>query len=149
MFRVVNDENIRKLKVEEGSELLTLIFNTFINSDTKKSNDTEKLVDFEQDGEFIYSSFFMDYNIDLIKQQGKLEWRKFIALFQGLSDKTKIKEVMGIRAKKIPLPTKYNQEEIKNLRELKSYYALKNTEEEYQESLNQLFGTLEKMAIKS
>lgn len=146
---VINNESIKKLTAQEGSELLVLIFNTFINTDTKKSNNKEKLVDFEQDGEFIYSSFFMDYNIDLINQQGKLDWRKFISLFQGLSDKTKIKEVMGIRGKKIPIPTKYNQEEIKSLSSLKSYYALKNTEENYKESLNKLFGTLEKMAIKS
>lgn len=146
---IINCEDINKLKIEEGSELLKLIFNTFINPDNKKSNNKEKLVDFEQDGEFIYSSFFMCYGIDLINQQGKLDWRKFIALFQGLSEKTKIKEIMSIRGRKIPIPTKYNQEEINSLRELKAYYFLENAEEDYQESLNKLFGTLEKMAIKS
>lgn len=144
---VINRRALKKLTNQQKNELLTEIFEEHINiKPRRKPKDNKKVFDFEEDGEYIFSSFFMDYGIDLIEQQGRLHWKKFIALFQGLSDKTKIKEIMSIRSKDIPKPTKYNQKEIQNLRELKAYYALGAVEENYQASLNTLWGTLERMA---
>ena len=147
---VITSKELRSLTIHQKNELLTEIFNDFITIKSKRiSNKAEqKLFDFEEDGEYIYSSFFYDYGLDLIDQQGKLHWKKFIYLFQGLSDHTKIKEIMSIRARNIPKSTKYNQDEIQNLRELKAYYALGQTEENYKGGLNALFSTLEKMATK-
>lgn len=146
---VIECKKNKSLTLSQKNELLTDIFNDFIAIKSKrKSKNNQKLFDFEEDGEYIYSSFFMDYGIDLIEQQGVLHWKKFITLFQGLSDRTKIKEIMSIRGRKIPKPTKYNQEEIQNLRELKSYYALGQSEENYKDGINDLFNTLEKMATK-
>lgn len=62
----------------------------------------QKTFDFDLDGEYIYSSFFQEYGIDLLDQQGKLHWKKFIALFQGLSDNTKMREIMKIRSMELP-----------------------------------------------
>jgi len=144
---VINRRSLKKLTIQQKNELLTEIFKGFINIKPKrKPKDNKKVVDFEEDGEYIYSSFFMDYGIDLIEQQGKLHWKKFLALFQGLSDQTKIKEIMSIRGRDIPEPTKYNQKEIQNLRELKAYYALGDAEENFQDGLNALWSTLERMA---
>lgn len=106
----------------------------------------QKLFDFEEDGEYIYASFMQDYGIDLVDMQGKLPWQRFIALFQGLSDNTKIKEVMRIRGMEIPEPTKTNRKEIQNLMELKTYYALGYKEDNGKEGLERLFATLEGMA---
>ena len=108
-------------------------------------NSSQRLVDFELDGEYIYASFFQDYGIDLIREQGRLHWKKFIALFQGLSDETKIKQVMRIRAMELPAPTKYNQKEIQNIMEMKSYYALPVIGGGGQEGLARLFSALEGM----
>lgn len=144
---VINRHRLRKLSPRQKSDLLTDIYHNFIIVPQKTpTSNNKKLFDFEEDGEYIYSSFLMDYGIDLVDMQGKLHWKKFMALFRGLSDKTKIKEIMGIRGREIPEPTKYNQKEIKSLMELKAYYALGVEEENYQEGLGALFNTLERMA---
>lgn len=118
---------------------------------TKKQPPTRKnqrVLDFEHDGEYIYSSFMMDYGIDLINQQGKLPWRKFIALFQGLSDRTKIREVMRIRGMDIPEYNGRNGKQIQEIQDLKSFYALPVRGGGGQSGLNALFATLEGMAVK-
>lgn len=110
---------------------LDLIFKEQIETFSKpKQNNNLRVVDFNQDSSYIYSSFLMDYGIDLIDQQGKLHWQKFISLFQGLSERTKIREVMSIRARPIPEANKHNQEYIRNLMELKAYYALEISQAE-------------------
>lgn len=60
------------------------------------------VLDFEEDGDYIYASFMQEYGIDLIDVQGKLPWRKFLYLFNGLSADTKIKQVMRIREMEVP-----------------------------------------------
>ncbi|MFA9381858.1 MAG: Gp15 family bacteriophage protein, partial [Acetanaerobacterium sp.] len=147
---VINYGKVRRISYAEKAELLQQIFEQHIIVKSKQTGNYQKVVDFEQDARYIYASFLMDYGIDLVDQRGKLDWRKFFALFQGLSDKTKIREVMSIRTKTIPTPSKYNAEEIKLLREAKAYYALKvsaeDTEEQFQQGLNRLANTLEQRA---
>ncbi len=106
----------------------------------------ERILDFSRDSQYIYASFMQEYGIDLIEQQGKLHWKKFAALFQGLSEKTKIREVMRIRGMEIPEPTKHNGKERQRIMELKSFYALPIEGGGGQKGLEALFGTLEKMA---
>lgn len=111
--------------------ILDLIFKEHIETFSNPKQDNKlRVVDFKQDAPYIYSSFLMDYGIDLINQQGKLHWQKFISLFQGLSEKTKIREIMSIRSKPIPEPNKHNHEYIRNLMELKAYYALEISQAE-------------------
>ena len=92
---------------------LDVIFREQIETYGKKSTNNLRVVDFRQDSAYIYSSFLMDYGIDLTEQYDKLHWQKFIALFQGLSEHTKMREVMSIRARPVPKPDKYNQEYIR------------------------------------
>lgn len=71
-------------------KVLDIIFKEQIETFQRQSSSNQlRVVDFKQDSSYIYSSFLMDYGIDLIEQQGKLHWQKFISLFQGLSEKTK------------------------------------------------------------
>ncbi|MBE6855883.1 MAG: hypothetical protein E7500_00425 [Ruminococcus sp.] len=116
-------------------ELLKLIFDEYL-SITKRSNKNNGLrtVDFHQDGIYLYSSFMHDYGIDLIKERNRLHWWQFVSLFQGLSESTKMREVMGIRSRKIPERNKHNAEYIDNLLELKQYYALRFSQEELEEN---------------
>ncbi len=102
--------------------------------------------DFALDSPYIYASFMQEYGIDLVEQQGRLHWKKFIALFQGLSEKTKIREIMHIRGMDVPEATQYNQKQRQNILELKSYYALPAEGEGGQKGLDALFSALEKMA---
>lgn len=143
----VAETDIRKLSWPERSGLLEQICTEKIAARPRpRVGRQQKLFDFEDDGEYIYASFLQDYGIDLVEQQGRLSWQRFAALFQGLSDKTKIKDVMRIRGMEMPMSNRNNQKEIRNLSELKSYYALGYREDNGKEGLDRLFSTLEGMA---
>ena len=145
---VKNRWNLRLFGPAEKSRLLEEVYRKFIavKQRPKIRQSPFPILDFEEDGDYIYASFMQDYGIDLIEEQGRLHWKRFIALFQGLSDETKIRQVMHIRGMEIPAPTKYNQKEIQNIMELKSYYALPVSGGGGQEGLDRLFKTLEGMA---
>ena len=145
---VVNNWNLSLFSVYEKYELLKEI--TKMNIETKKRSSTKKnlvpILDFEDDGDYIYASFMHDYHIDLIDMQGKLPWKKFLYLFNGLSDKTKIKQVMKIRDMEMPEHNGKNMKYIQQLQELKSYDALPVRGGGGQSGLDMLFATLESMA---
>lgn len=145
---VKNNWNLKLFSMAEKADLLNEIYNKCIN--VKKRPEAKKnpvpLLDFEEDGEYIYASFMQDYRLDLIDSQGELSWRKFIALFDGLSDDTKIRRVMRIRGMEIPQYAGKNQKQIQEIMELKAYYALPIREEGGQKGLEALFSTLEGMA---
>ena len=132
--------SVRNYDYSDKNELVKQIFNDFINSDKKKSSESSKKVfDFKEDSIYIYSSFLMDYGIDLTQEQGKLHWWKFLSLFTGLSKHTKMAHVLEIRTRKIPKPTRYNAEEIKAIRIMKQQYALESNKEDIQEGMKNLF----------
>lgn len=143
----VPKQYIRLLTWQERSDLLQAIYEEKIQTRSRpRVGKQQKLFDFEDDGEYIYASFMQDYGIDLIEEQGRLPWNRFIALFQGLGADTKIKEVMRYRGMEIPKPNKNNQKEIQEIMELKTYYALGYQENNGAEGLEKLFTTLEGMA---
>lgn len=82
--------------------------------------------DFEQDADYIFSSFYMDYKIDLIEAQEEkaLHWDKFNALLSGLSEGTKFREVIKIR--KMDVPEKATLEEKEEIYKAKEAVALKS-----------------------
>lgn len=140
-------KKINIYSADQRNELLRRVFDECIFTERKKSpGGNEKIFDFEQDAGFIYASFMQAYGIDLIEQQGKLHWQKFITLFRGLPENTKIREVMGIRSRKTPKPTKYNGEEIKAMTEAKAYYKLEVDEAEaevnFQQGIDRLAASL-------
>lgn len=145
---VKNDWNLRLFTPKEKVELLEKICRRFI--DIKKRPQVKKhpvpILDFEEDGDYIYASFMQDYHIDLIEEQGKLPWKKFVYLFNGLSDDTKIKRVMQIRGMELPEYNGKNMKRIQEIQELKSYYALPIHGGGGQTGLDLLFSTLEGMA---
>ncbi len=143
---VVNG-NVDKLNIKEQGNLLNTIYKDCVKIQSKPHiKKTLPTVDFDYDGEYIYSSFMLDYGIDLIEHQGILPWKKFIALFQGLSSKTKIREVMRIRNMEIPVYNGKNGKEIREIQELKSFYALPVRGGGGKNGLDALFFALEKMA---
>jgi hypothetical protein len=116
-------------------ELLDFIFENYILITKKSENEGPKVVDFKQDGMYIYSSFLHDYGIDLLKEQKTLHWWKFVSLFQGLSESTKMREVLNIRQQKIPQPNKSNGDYINELIKLKRHYALEVSSKERENNL--------------
>lgn len=145
---VKNKWNLRLYTPAEKVSLLEEIYKKCI--DVKKRPQMKKtalpVLDFEEDGDYIYASFMQEYGIDLIEQQGKLPWRKFLWLFNGLGSDTKIKQVMHIREMEIPQFNGKNQKQIQEIQELKSYYALPIKGGGGQSGLDLLFSTLEGMA---
>lgn len=137
------------MSTNQKMNLLQAIYDQCIKIPERHSpKNQQKVFDFEFDGEYIYSSFMEEYGIDLIEQRGKLHWKKFLALFQGLSEKTKMREVMKIRSMEIPSPNRHNRKEIQSIMELKSYYALPVQGTGGKQGLDLLFSTLEGMAVQ-
>lgn len=92
------------------------------NKTAKDFRQDKALYSFEQDAPLIYAAFLAEYGIDL-QDIEDLHWWKFSALFDGLSDDRKIRQVMRIRGMDTSgLSTK----EIKRINDLKKYYALKD-----------------------
>lgn len=145
---VKNRWNLRLYTPAEKVKLMEEIGKRFI--DVKKRPQIRKnpmpVLDFEEDGDYIYASFMQDYRIDLIKEQGSLPWKKFLYLFNGLSAETKIKQVMHIREMPLPKFNGKNARQIQEINELKSYYALPVRGGGGQDGLDLLFRTLEGMA---
>lgn len=91
---------------------------------SRKKNKEEKrtqIYSYEFDDEYIYSAFMQQYNIDL-QDIENLHWWKFKALFSGLSENTKIVEIMGYRA--INLKKIKDKEKRNKYKKLKELYAL-------------------------
>lgn len=143
---VMNKRKLLRLNPVQKMELYEGILRDCISDHPRSTASQEpKCFDFAQDADAIYSSFQMDYGIDLHKEIGRMHWRTFTALFNGLSERTKMREIMSIRRRPFPEPTKYNQETIRNLMELKSFYALRSPDgNDYQRGLSELYGMLEK-----
>lgn len=120
------------------SELKKLLFPKARHASNKR------LTSYEQDAGFIRAAFRQVYGIDLWRE--KLHWLEFRELLDGLTEGNKYTEVIGIRARDIPAPTKYNHKEIEWLMEAKSIYALELTEEErmeqYDRDVKKVFNVL-------
>ena len=80
-----------------------------------------KYVDYNKDAGAIYAGFLQQYNIDLTKERGKLQWNQFHALFDGLSEKTQIMRIIEIRKK--PL-SEVDKDDIADWQNAKAYYSI-------------------------
>lgn len=131
-------------------EMVKRVFD-LLRDGQKQREQRQKVVDFEQDAKAIYAGFMQCYGIDLFKCRD-LHWWKFIALFNGLSSDTRIMQIIDIRQRPIPKPTKYNADERMHLMKLKAEYQLEMTQEEREQqfanNLNSLFDALKGMAEK-
>ena len=87
-----------------------------------------RVMDFVQDADLIRAAFEQAYGIDLTKD--RIHWLRFLYLLAGLPENTRLSEVISIRSRPIPEPTKYNQKEIQALIEAKTAVALRMSEEE-------------------
>ena len=145
---VRNKWNLRLLNPEEKQKLLSVITQRYV--EVEKRPQIKKspfpVLDFEKDGDYIYASFMQAYKIDLIEEQGRLPWKKFLYLFNGLPADTKIKQIMRIRQMPVPEYNGKNSKEIQEINEMKSYYALQVEGGGGQSGLDLLFHTLEGMA---
>lgn len=82
-----------------------------------------RLMSFDQDADMIRAAFRQHYGIDLYRD--RLHWLEFTDLLGALPEGSKYAEVIGIRARPMPKPTKYNSEERQALARAKAHYALR------------------------
>ena len=94
----------------------------------KPDRDEKRVTSFEQDAGLIRAAFRQEYGIDLWRE--KLHWLEFSELMQNLPEGSRYSEVIGIRVRPMPAPTKWNAEERKWLAEAKAKVALKISDEE-------------------
>src|SRR5690625_2989964 len=88
--------------------------------------DDGALFDIVQDAEYIYASFRQAYNINLFQERGKMHWKEFQALLNGLPSDTILQRIISIRSWK---PSKHDDAEYKKeMEKLQRKYALEGTE---------------------
>lgn len=120
--------------LSKKEKLLEEIFK-FLQGDNQKE-EGQKVFDFEQDAALIYAGFLQAYGIDLHKRKWRrMHWHTFMSLFSGLPEETRIMQIISIRAKPLPKPTKYNAEERQQLMRLKAIYRLEVSAEERERQL--------------
>lgn len=90
--------------------------------------DSKKVTDFVQDAGLIRAAFRQEYGIDLYRE--KLHWIEFRELLNAIPEGNRYSEVIGIRVRPIPSPTKWNGEERAWLIKAKADVALDMSEEE-------------------
>lgn len=88
----------------------------------------KRLTSYEQDAGMIRTAFRQVYGIDLFRDE--LHWFEFTELLQNLPEGNRYEDVIGIRARPIPAPTKYNAKEREWLMQAKQSVALHLTEKE-------------------
>lgn len=90
----------------------------------------KRITSYEQDAGLIRAAFRQVYGIDLYRDN--LHWFEFVELLQNLPEGNRYEEIIGIRARPLPAPTKYNTKEREWLIKAKQSVALHMTEKERQ-----------------
>ena len=91
----------------------------------------QKVTDFVQDAPLIRAAFRQSYGIDLFRD--KLHWIEFTELLSSIPEGNRYSDVVGIRARPMPEPTKWNQKEREWLLQAKADCALEISEKERME----------------
>jgi hypothetical protein len=113
-----------------------------------RGESTEKIMDYAQDADLIRAAFLQCYGINLYRD--KLHWFEFSALLASMPEGSRYSEILSIRARPMPAPTKWNAEERAWLAKAKAQYAVKLTDKElenqYQKGLRQMAASLLNLA---
>ena len=113
-----------------------------------RGESTEKIMDYAQDADLIRAAFLQCYGINLCRD--RLHWLEFSALLASMPEGSRYSEILSIRARPMPAPTKYNAEERAWLANAKAQYAVKLTDKErenqYQKGLRQMAAGLLNLA---
>jgi hypothetical protein len=116
----------------------------------KPKKDAQKVTDFVQDAGMIRAAFRQAYGIDLYRD--KLHWIEFSELLNAIPQGSRYTEVIGIRARPIPAPTKWNAEERNWLINAKADVAIRLSEKEqakkYAEDVAKVFNGIMGMIVK-
>ena len=116
----------------------------------KPKKDAQKVTDFVQDAGMIRAAFRQAYGIDLYRD--RLHWIEFTELLNAIPEGSRYTEVIGIRARPMPAPTKWNAEERQWLMKAKADVAIHLSEKEqakkYEEDVAKVFTGLMNFIVK-
>lgn len=130
-------------ELKERADIFVRLFRSIVNDGKEEINDnvdlegnpmpamneeTKKTYDITQDASYIYASFMHTYHIDLYEQQGKLDWRKFKSLLNGLDKDSIFNRVIEIRTADYP-KGKGSEKDRERLRKAKRQVALREDDE--------------------
>jgi hypothetical protein len=125
-------------------ELCAILF------EKRPETDEKRLTSFEQDAPLIRAAFRQVYGIDLFRD--RLSWFEFVELLAGLPEGSRYTEVVGIRARPLPAPNKYNQKEREWMIKAKQAVAIHLTDTEqakkYEQDVGKIFAGLMGMMPK-
>ena len=93
-----------------------------------RKTDGQKITDFAQDAGLIRAAFRQAYGIDLYRDN--LHWIEFTELLNAIPEGSRYAEIVGIRARPIPAPNKWNQKEREWLIRAKQDVAIEMTDKE-------------------
>lgn len=113
--------------------------------DDRPRPDGPQTLDVVQDWPYVCAAFQQAYGIDLYADKS-IHILRFRALLQAIPKSTKLSEIIGIRAAKVPAPNRHNQDQIAELLRLKAHYALRRSGPSAQEGWRNLFNLLEQRA---
>lgn len=106
--------------------------------DTRRTKNTERVIDYAKDSACIYSAFLTQYGIDLLSIP-YMHWYVFCALFEGLEEPRMLIKIMKIRASN-PEDVQ-NAEKRKYLKRMKEFYSVSDTENACEDEIaDVLFG---------
>lgn len=110
----------------------------------KPKKDAQKVTDFVQDAGMIRAAFRQAYGIDLYRD--RLHWIEFSELLNAIPEGSRYAEVVGIRVRPMPAPTRWNSQEREWLLKAKADVAIHLSEKEqakkYQEDVAKVFSGL-------
>ena len=110
----------------------------------KPKKDAQKVTDFVQDAGMIRAAFRQAYGIDLYRD--RLHWIEFSELLNAIPEGSRYAEVVGIRVRPMPAPTRWNAQEREWLMKAKADVAIHLSEKEqakkYQEDVAKVFSGL-------
>ena len=110
----------------------------------------KRLTSYEQDAALIRVAFRQVYGIDLFRD--RLHWMEFTELMANLPEGNRYEETVGIRARPMPAPTKYNAKEREWLMKAKQSVALhlneREQEKKYDADVGNVFAGLMSMMAK-
>lgn len=86
-------------------------------------NNKAKFCDFNQDANYIVTSFLQAYGIDLSTEN--MHWWRFLSLVEGLPEDTQYSKILGYRCMEIT--KEMSKEQKKHYSKMKRLYRLKDT----------------------
>ena len=99
-----------------------------------------KVTDWVQDAALIRAAFRQAYGIDLYRE--KLHWFEFSELLGAIPEGNRYSDIMEIRARPMPAPTKWNQHEREWLMKAKAECALEINEKDRMRKYHQDVGNV-------